>query len=234
MHIGIIADGNRRWAKSNNLPTLEGHKKGLEKIEMLVKAAAKTDVEFLTFYVFSTENWNRSADEVSHIMALAEKRILALAEKMAKSNIRFLVLGSREKVNEKLLALIDEAENMTKNCTGLTAIFCFNYGGQQEIADAAKSLAKNFHTDLGYSPSESEVDAYFSPENFAKHLYRPEIPPCDLIVRTSGEERISGFILWRAAYAEFLFLEKYFPELEPEDFEKILKEYQNRSRRFGK
>lgn len=233
-HLGIIADGNRRWARARNLPTLEGHKKGLDTIEMLVSEFAKTDLKYLTFYVFSTENWGRSKDEVGYIMKLASTYILKFAEKMAKNNIRFLILGSRKNIDPKLISLMEKAEKMTEHCTGLTACFCFNYGGEQEIADAAKALVYEIHPKLGYSPSPEDIDALFSPENIAKHLYHPEIPPCDMIVRTSGEERISGFMLWRAAYAEFLFLKKYFPDMEPEDVKEIYKEYEKRQRRFGK
>ena len=233
-HLGIIADGNRRWARARNLPTLEGHKKGLDAIEMLVSEFAKTDLKYLTFYVFSTENWGRSKDEVGYIMKLASTYILKFAEKMAKNNIRFLILGSRKNVDPKLISLMEKAEKMTENCTGLTACFCFNYGGEQEIADAAKALVYEIHPQLGYSPTPEAIDELFSPDNISKHLYHPEIPPCDMIVRTSGEERISGFMLWRAAYAEFLFLKKFFPDMEPEDIKEIYKEYEKRQRRFGK
>lgn len=218
-HLGIIADGNRRWAKEHGLQSIEGHKKGLDVIGELVKAASKTDIEFLTFYVFSTENWGRSVDEVSYIMKLAESRLLKYAEKLAKNNARLLVLGSKEKISPLLAGMIEKAEKITADCTGITVCFCFNYGGEQEIADAAKIAA-----------SEGDI----TPESIRKHLYHPEVPDLDMIVRTSGEERISGFMLWRAAYSEFMFIKKYFPEMEQGDIEKIIAEYDNRNRRFGK
>ena len=218
-HLGIIADGNRRWAKEHGLQSIEGHKKGLDVIGELVKAASKTDIEFLTFYVFSTENWGRSVDEVSYIMKLAESRLLKYAEKLAKNNARLLVLGSKEKISPLLAGMIEKAEKITAGCTGITVCFCFNYGGEQEIADAAKIAA-----------SEGDI----TPESIRKHLYHPEVPDLDMIVRTSGEERISGFMLWRAAYSEFMFIKKYFPEMEQGDIEKIIAEYDNRNRRFGK
>ena len=218
-HLGIIADGNRRWAKERGLPSVEGHKKGLDVIGDLVKAASKTDVKYLTFYVFSTENWGRSADEVSYIMKLAEGRILKYAEKLAQNNARLLVLGSKNKLSPTLASMIEKAEKITAECTGITVCFCFNYGGEQEIADAAIIAA-----------GEGEI----TPESIRKHLYHPEVPDLDMIVRTSGEERISGFMLWRAAYSEFMFMKKYFPEMETEDIEKIIDEYENRNRRFGK
>ena len=219
-HLGIIADGNRRWAKENNLPKIEGHKRGLKTIETLVEAAARAGIPYVTFYVFSTENWGREKSEVDYIMKLAETKILKMAEKMAANNVKLLILGSRGKVNPTLTSLAERAEKITEDCTGTTACFCFNYGGEQEIADAA-SIA-------------IEAEGEITPATIRKHLYHPEVPDLDMVVRTSGEERISGFMLWRAAYAEFMFLEKYFPEMEAADIQMILEEYESRNRRFGK
>lgn len=218
-HLGIIADGNRRWAKAQGLPTIEGHKRGLDAIKKLVGAADKAGIKYLTFYVFSTENWGRSTDEVSYIMKLAETRILKYAKELKENNARMIILGSKNRISPKLASTIEEAEKLTADCTGITVCFCFNYGGEQEIADAATIAA-----------SEGEI----TPETIRKHLYHPEIPNIDMVVRTSGEERLSGFMLWRAAYAEFLFLKKFFPEMEGEDIKEILKIYENRNRRFGK
>lgn len=219
-HLGIIADGNRRWAKEQGLPTIEGHKKGLEAIEKLVGAAAKAKIPFITFYVFSTENWGRSADEVGYIMKLAETRILKYAERLAQNNARLLILGSKTKVAPQLASLIERAEKITGDCTGITVCFCFNYGGEQEIADAANIAL--------------EAEGEITPKTIRRHLYHPEVPDIDMMVRTSGEERISGFMLWRAAYAELMFIEKYFPDMEGADIKEILGEYESRNRRFGK
>ena len=219
-HLGIIADGNRRWARSQGLPSIEGHKKGLSVIEELVTASGKAGIEYLTFYVFSTENWGRSVDEVSYIMKLAETRIVKYAEKLAKNNAKLVILGSKNKISPRLGSLLKKAEDITAKCTGITVGFCFNYGGEVEIADAA-TIA-------------SEVEGEITPETIRKHLYHPEIPDIDMVVRTSGEERISGFMLWRASYAEFMFIKKYFPEMNGEDIKDIIKEYESRSRRFGK
>ena len=219
-HLGIIADGNRRWAKANGLPTIEGHKKGLDTIKLLVNAADKAGISYITFYVFSTENWGRSADEVSYIMKLAENRILKYAEELAENNARMLILGARDKISAGLNKSLDRAEEITKDCTGITVCFCFNYGGEKEIADAANAAV---------------VDGEeITPETIRSHLYHPEVPDIDMVVRTSGEERISGFMLWRSSYAEFLFIKKYFPEMSGDDIKEILKEYENRNRRFGK
>ena len=218
-HLGIIADGNRRWARERGLPTLEGHRKGIEVIGALVDAAAKTEIEYLTFYVFSTENWGRSAEEVGYIMKLAESKIMKLAEKLAKNNGRLLVLGSKDRLSPKILDSIARAEALTANNTGLTVCLCFNYGGEQEIADAASAAAK-----------EGEI----TPESIRKNLYHAEVPNVDMIVRTSGEERISGFMLLRAAYSEMMFIKKYFPDMGASDIDEIIAEYKNRNRRFGK
>ena len=219
-HLGIIADGNRRWAKERGLPTLEGHKKGLDRIKELVGAANKAGIKYITFYVFSTENWGRSTDEVSYIMKLAETRISKYAKELAENNARMLILGSKARISPKLASVIDEAERATADCTGITVCFCFNYGGEQEIADAATIAG--------------EADGEITPETIRKHLYHPEVPNVDMVVRTSGEERISGFMLWRSAYAEMMFIKKYFPEMGAEDIKEILKEYEKRNRRFGK
>lgn len=219
-HLGIIADGNRRWAKQNGLPSIEGHKKGLETIRKLVGAANKAGISYLTFYVFSTENWGRSKDEVGYIMKLAETRIMKYAKEMAENNIRMIVLGSNRHLSPKFVSTIEKAEKLTSECTGTVVCFCFNYGGEQEIADAANIAM--------------EAEGEITPETIRKHLYHPEVPDIDMVVRTSGEERISGFMLWRASYAELMFMEKYFPEMSTEDIEIILKEYEKRNRRFGK
>lgn len=219
-HLGIIADGNRRWAKERGLPTLEGHKKGLDRIKELVGAASVAGIEYITFYVFSTENWGRSVDEVSYIMKLAETRILKYAKELKEKNAKLLILGSKERISPKLASVMDEAENLTADCTGITVCFCFNYGGEKEIADAATIAAK----------AEGEI----TPETIRKHLYHPEVPNVDMVVRTSGEERISGFMLWRSAYSEMMFVKKYFPEMCADDIKEILNEYKKRNRRFGK
>ncbi len=219
-HLGIIADGNRRWAVNQGLPKVEGHTHGLKVIEKLVAKAAELGIPYVTFYVFSTENWGREEAEVSHIMKLAETMILKMAKKMAKNNVRLLILGSREKVNPNLVSLAEKAEKLTSECTGTTVCFCFNYGGEQEIADAANKAL--------------EAGEKITPVTIRRHLYKPEVPDVDMVVRTSGEERISGFMLWRSAYAEFLFLKKYFPEMTEDDIEEILEEYNKRNRRFGK
>ena len=218
-HLGVIADGNRRWARERGLPTLEGHKRGLDAVKALVDAANEAGIKYITFFVFSTENWGRSEAEVSYIMRLAETRILKYAEELKEKNGKMLILGAKDRISPKLVSIIEKAEKITEDCTGITVGLCFNYGGEREIADAARIAA-----------TEGEI----TPETIRKHLYHPEIPNVDMVVRTSGEERISGFMLWRSAYAEFMFIKKYFPAMTGEDIQAIIEEYEKRNRRFGK
>lgn len=220
IHIGFIVDGNRRWARTKNLPTLEGHRRGLKKVEMMIESVGKAKIPFTSFYLFSTENWNRAPEEVSYLMTLLRENIKKIEKKLLASDLRCVILGVKDRLDQDLLNKLTDLETKTKDCLSGTVCLCFNYGGKQEIADAAQKI--------------SEENGEFTPENIEKHLYHPEVPPCDLIVRTSGEERISGFMLWRAAYSEFLFLKKYWPDITKNDLEKILKEFASRSRRFGK
>ena len=221
LHLGFIVDGNRRWARERNLPTLQGHKKGLDKVETVIDALTKhPEVKYSSFYLFSTENWNRTKEEVDYLMDLLVSKIGGLAKKMKKNNVRCIILGSKDRLSEKVLNALRNAEEITKECTGMMACFCFNYGGKLEISDAINRLI--------------EKGEPVTPESIEANLYHPEVPACDMIVRTSGEERISGFMLWRAAYSEFLFLKKYWPDMEASDVDAILEEYKSRGRRFGK
>lgn len=220
-HIGFIADGNRRWAKERNLPTLEGHHRGSKVAEMIVDELKSTEVKFLSLYVFSTENWNRSPEEINYLMKLLGESIEQFGQKAKKDNLRIILLGRPEPVEANLWQKLIKIETDTTANTGLTVCFCFNYGGQYEIVDAARKMC-------------AAGDKNYTPENFRQYLYHPEVPDCDLIIRTSGEERLSGFQLWRAAYAELLFLDKHFPDLQPQDVQDILQTYAQRQRRFGK
>ena len=221
-HIGFIVDGNRRWARERNLPTLEGHRRGFTRVEKVATEMIEKGVEFVSFYLFSTENWNRSEEEVSYLMDLLRHNVKRLQKKFVKENIRCVVMGRAEPAPKDLLEALATLEEKTKNGTRGTVCICFNYGGQWEIADAVSKILKD------------GITGEITPEVVAAHIYHPEVPPCDLIVRTSGEERISGFQLWRASYSEFLFLKKYFPAMTTKDCDKILENYANRSRRFGK
>lgn len=221
-HLGFIADGNRRWAKEHHLPTLVGHTRGFDRIDPIIDFYKNIDeVKYLSFFLFSTENWDRSEQEIKYLMELADHRIQGLTEKCNKENMRILIMGRPEPVDPGLWQKMLQAEETTKDNTGMNICICFNYGGLWEIADAATKAA-------------NAGERNFTPEIFAKYLYHPEVPPLDLIVRTSGEQRISGFQLWRAAYSEFIFLNKFFPAIDETDCQEILDEYRRRSRRFGK
>lgn len=222
-HVGYIVDGNRRWAKQHGLPTYEGHLAGYNAIKEIAKATFDAGVEYMSAYVFSTENWKRSQDEVGRLMGLVLRLLSDDLPEFHKHNIRLKILGSRTGVDQKIIDAIDHAEKETANNTAGTLALCFNYGGQLEIAEACKKLV------------EQDVAAEeITPERIAEHLYSPEIPPIDIIVRTSGEQRLSNFMLWRAAYSELLFLEKAWPDMAVEDVVMIIQEFTQRNRRFGK
>lgn len=220
-HIGFIADGNRRWARSRGLPTLEGHRRGFNKVELIIDELKDTEVKYVSFFLFSTENWGRSPEEVAYLMDLVRSKIDQLTKRYAKENVRIVICGRPEPVAPDLWAKLMKAEADTKDNTGLTVCVCFNYGGQWEIADAATRALAAGETEL-------------TPETFRQYLYHPEVPDLDLVVRTSGEERISGFQLWRAAYAEMLFIDKHFPEIDQDDCAEFLENFHQRGRRFGK
>ena len=222
-HIGFIVDGNRRWAREKNLPTLEGHRKGFNQVEKIATYAIEQGAQYVSFYLFSTENWNRSEEEVSYLMDLLRHNIKRLKKKFLKENIRAVFLGREEPAPRDILDSLYDLEEATKDNTKGTVVICFNYGGQWEIADAVSKILEN-----------KEKYQEITPEVVAENLYHPEVPPCDLIVRTSGEERISGFQLWRASYSEFMFIKKYFPDFTEKDFDAVVEEFSTRSRRFGK
>lgn len=221
-HVGFIVDGNRRWARQHGLPVYEGHMAGYNAIHEVAEAAFDAGVEYMSAYIFSTENWKRSEDEVSRLMGLVLKLLTADLPIFEKKNIRLRILGTRERVSDKILKAIDDAEARTAHNTAGTLAVCFNYGGQLEIADACKKIVQS-----GIAPEA------VTPELIEQNLYAPEVPPIDLIVRTSGEQRLSNFMLWRAAYSELLFLDKPWPEMTKDDVTAILEEYTGRHRRFG-
>lgn len=221
-HIGYIVDGNRRWAKQHGLPVYEGHLAGYNAIQDVLRATLRAGVKYVSMYIFSTENWKRSQDEVAKLMGLVLKLLTADLHYFDEENIRLIVAGSRERVSEQILSAIDNAERQTANNTSGTLMLCFNYGGQLEIVDAVKQLIR----------SGVQADNV-TPELIEQNLYTAEIPPCDLIVRTSGEQRLSNFQLWRSAYSELIFLDKLWPDMRAEDVETIISTYMRRQRRFG-
>lgn len=226
-HIGYIVDGNRRWAKARNLPTLEGHKAGFEVLKRIVEVSFERGVKFVSAYIFSTENWNRSAEEVAYLMKLFEIYFDKEIKKLHRKGVKVVFAGNRtENVSPKLVKIIERAEELTRENTVGTLCLCFNYGGQFEIVEAVRKIAEQVSKNE-LSPQE------ISTETIAQNIYTPEIPPVDLTVRTSGEQRISNFQLWRMAYSEMIFLEKTWPEMTAEDVDFCLENYKKRDRRMG-
>jgi len=221
-HVGYIVDGNRRWAKKHGLPSYEGHLAGYNALKDVAIATLEAGTEYMSAYVFSTENWKRSADEVKRLIGLTMKLLTVDVPEFNVRNVRLKVLGSRVGVDKRVVKAIEAAEATTANNTGGTFALCFNYGGQLEITDAVKKIVQS-----GVSADN------VTPELIAENLYVPEVPPMDLVVRSSGEMRLSNFMLWRAAYSEFIFLDQMWPDMTKDDVTAILKEYSRRQRRFG-
>lgn len=216
-HLGFIVDGNRRWARERGLPTLEGHRRGIDLVADIAEECHKQGVKIVSFYIFSTENWNRSKEEVDYLMDLVEKCLKKFIKKCLKNDTKIAILGTKERLSDRLIKAVEEAEEKTKDCKENILGLCFNYGGKQEIVDAA-----------------NKINGEVTIEKLEANLYHPEVPALDMVIRTSGEERISGFMLWRMAYAEMLFLDKKWPDMTKEDVSKILTEFAGRQRRFGK
>ena len=221
-HVGYIVDGNRRWAKSHGIPTYEGHLAGYNTLKDIAIETIDRGVEFVSAYVFSTENWQRSADEVRRLMLLVLQLLTSDLPEFQKRNIRLRILGSRNGVDAKIIKAIEKAEAETVNNTAGTVALCFNYGGQLEIVDAVKEIVR-----VGM-PADTITE-----QTIAGYLYAPDIPAIDMVVRTSGEQRLSNFMLWRSAYSELLFLKKNWPDMTNDDVTFIMEEYARRQRRFG-
>lgn len=219
-HVGYILDGNRRWAKKYGLPTYEGHLAGYNSLKDVIEATADAGVEYISFYTFSTQNWNRAEGEVRGIMRLIRRLFKTDITQLVKDGYKLVVLGSRDHLPADIIKFMDEAQEKSKDGSKATLAMCFNYGGQEEITRAAQRLIDDGAKTVTL-------------ENFASALDHPEVPDCDLIVRTSGEQRLSDFMLWRSAYSEFMFIDKLWPEMTKEDVTDILEEYKRRGRRFG-
>ena len=222
-HVGLILDGNRRWAQTNGLKAMDGHKEGAEVFKNISLAAFDAGVKYLSAYVFSTENWHRTKEEVSFIMKLVVRAVELHLDEFHNKNIKIVIVGSLENVPKTVLKAIDRTEQKTSKNTGGTLALCFNYGGKSELVDAIKQIVAS-----GVSPQA------VTEELISSYIYRPEIPPIDLLIRTSGEKRTSGFMLWRADYAELLFVDKMWPDFTVSDLNGAFAEYAKRQRRFGK
>ena len=220
-HIAFICDGNRRWAENRGLPPLEGHRAGIANFENMVDWFMKKGVSTITFYIFSTENWDRSDEEVDFLMNLFYTELSKNMKNAMEKNLRYRVIGSRERLPKKLAKLCDELEEKSAENTNGTVVFALNYGGQDEIIRAVNAAIND----------GKPVDK----ETFETYLDTGDLLPVDLMVRTSNENRISNFLLWKLAYAELLFIPEHWPELVKSEklWQYVLEEYQKRDRRFG-
>ena len=226
-HIAIIMDGNGRWAKKQGLPRSMGHKKGAEIVKEIAKAANEKGVKFLTLYAFSTENWGRPKDEVDTLMSLLRQYLKTDLSELKKNNIRIRFIGERNMLDADIVQNMHRLERETQDNTGMCLCLAISYGARQEILQAAQklvALVKN--GDL----SESDVDI----QNFSAMLYTHEMPDPDIVIRTSGEQRISNFLLWQAAYAEFFFTKTLWPDFSAQELDDIIEQFKSRERRYGK
>lgn len=221
-HLGFILDGNRRWARKHSLPEFDGHLAGYNALREVIESCVDHKIPYVSVYAFSTENWKRDKHEVSNLMKLATRAITSDLKRFIQQGIRVRYVGRRDGIGKKLLEAVEKAEEATRLLTSGTVLLCFNYGGHAEIADAARQCVLD-----GLKPDEITEEA------IAKRLYVPDVPPIDMVVRTSGEQRLSNFMLWRSAYSELMFLQKFWPDMTKEDITDIIKEYNRRQRRFG-
>ena len=225
-HIGFVVDGNRRWAKARDLPTSDGHKRGYEVLREMAYIAQDRNIKYISAFIFSTENWKRSKEEVDYLMDLFLWSFAHDMKKLIKDGFKIVFVGRRNGLRAKIRTAIEKTEKDSAQNTGTTLALCFNYGGQAEIADAARVIAEQVAAN---KIAPDKIDE----ETFAQYIYQPEVPPIDMLVRSSGEMRLSGFMLWRAAYAELMWIDKNWPDMTAQDFDNIIAEYNRRNRRFG-
>ncbi len=226
LHVAIIMDGNGRWAAARGLPRAEGHRRGVEALRNTVRASADVGIKYLTIYSFSAENWTRPAEEISDLMALVKRFVRDDLADLHKAGVCIKVLGDREGLDQELNGLISHAETLTKENTKFQLCVAFNYGARQEIAAAARRLAEEA---ISGKISPDTIDAGM----LESRLDTAGIPDPDLVIRTSGEQRLSNFLLWQAAYAEFVFMPIYWPDFDRAALEEAIEEFHRRERRFG-
>ncbi len=225
-HVGVIMDGNGRWAAARGLPRFEGHRRGVDAVRRTVRAAIELGVEIVTIYSFSSENWRRPSEEVAFLMGLLKRFIRNDLAELNANGVRVLILGERVGLDADISALLAEAEALTRDNRKLTLVVAFNYGSRREIVLAARRLAERVAAGE-LSPAAIDESALES------ELGTCGLPDPDLIIRTSGEQRLSNFLMWQAAYAELVFLPVLWPDFDRADFEEALREYESRERRFG-
>jgi undecaprenyl diphosphate synthase len=226
-HVAIIMDGNGRWAKQRHRPRIYGHRAGAKSVREVVELAGELHIPYLSVYAFSTENWNRPQDEVSGLMKLLMEYLNKEIEEMHRKNVIVKIIGSSETVDPDFLNRAHEITRRTWNNNGLHFNVLFNYGGRQEIIDAVKQIASEY---LKGQIDLKEIDYH----TISRNLYTKDIPDPDLVIRTSGEMRLSNFLIWQAAYAEIYVTETLWPDFDKAEFVKALQDYQNRNRRFGR
>ena len=226
LHVAIIMDGNGRWAKKRFLPRTAGHAAGSKIVENIYELAFNKGVKYLTVYAFSTENWKRPDSEVKTIMNLLREYLKDCIKKSTKNNMRIRVIGERSRLDEDIQNQIKELEEASKNNTGLNFTVALNYGGRDDILRAARKAAHD------YKDGKIDIDA-FEEKDFAAYLDTKDIPDPDFMIRTSGEQRLSNYLLWQLAYAEFYFTPVPWPEFTPDELKKAIEEYDKRNRRFG-
>lgn len=225
-HVAIIMDGNRRWAKKRGLPTQLGHSEGANTLEKMADICEDLGIKYLTVYAFSTENWKRSEEEVDHLMKLLAKHIKDFDKRIKNRNVRFRLVGEISRLNKDLQNGIREIEERTKNNTGLTVNIAINYGGRAEIAIATQKIAEDVKNDKIKIEDINEELIY-------KYLQTKESPDPDLLIRTGGEQRLSGFLLWQSSYSELYFTDVLWPDFDKKELEKAIEEFNNRKRNFG-
>lgn len=222
VHLGLILDGNRRWAREHGLSNAQGHRQGYQNLKTIGKAALKMGVRYVSAYVFSTENWSRDKQEIRDIMSILRWVLKHEVKEFHKDNIRLRVIGSKAKLGAALLTAIHDAEKLTEKNTRGTLLICLDYGGQQEIVEAVKKI-----TAAGTKPEDVTV------EMIEKNLYANDVPPLDLIIRTSGEQRLSNFMTWESVYSELMFSQKNWPEFNEHDLKTAIDKYGRLKRNFG-
>jgi len=225
-HIAFIMDGNGRWAKERGLSRTSGHREGIKRVKEIIRGAGQLGIETITFFAFSTENWSRPKNEVNVLMRYLGNFLDREVIELHKNNMRFLVIGRNDPIPKYLQVKIKKAQEKTSANTGLNVVLALNYGGRQEIVDAAKRFAKDVL--IGKADLESLEEKQFS-----GYFYAADIPDPDLLIRTSEEMRISNFLLWQLSYSEFYFPKKCWPDFGMDDLKEAIKEYQKRERRFG-
>lgn len=226
-HIAFIMDGNRRWAKARGLPIIAGHEKGAKTLTEVAKAAKDLGIKYITVYAFSTENWKREKSEVEGLMNLLRKYLKESFKELEENNARIMFIGERDMLASDIVADMEKIENRTAKNDGITLCVALSYGGRQEIVAATRKIAE-----LAQNGGLNIKD--IDEKKFSDMLYTKDLPDPDLLIRTSGEERISNFLLWQLSYSEFYFSDTLWPDFSKEELAKIIDEYKNRERRYGK